>query len=390
MPPHNAEDVKIIYLTEEGFLIGQLDYPSKLLISKDRGSTWSVFFDDDVNWNGEDYIKQDEDGNFWVAANNKLYRYESVNNLWVVHLSLSSFIFDYEFLENSNIVVATRDKKLTLYSFNGEILEEAQFSRWINKILIGKTDRHFAVQEKGTSRYFVEFNSDFSVIGEGCNNKAIGSDYWMLGDRILTNYAYSDDGNNWIVYPNNIGGEICIIDSSSIILIDYNEIYKSEDNGSSFTVIGELPAGHSVSSSDNFFSNNGIELFISEERFCSIEVSNYCSSGDLTEWIFIDSSIGNPYSNDIEYIADGDLLINTCRSFDLKYDASMLVYKAFENCEDSYEYENLSNGVLVSDSGCYSVNGGETWISEFDYSTCLLYTSPSPRDATLSRMPSSA
>ena len=29
-------------------------------------------------------------------------------------------------------------------------------------------------------------------------------------------------------------------------------------------------------------------------------------------------------------------------------------------------------------------------IEEEDYKTCLLYTSPSPRDATLSRMPSSA
>ena len=28
--------------------------------------------------------------------------------------------------------------------------------------------------------------------------------------------------------------------------------------------------------------------------------------------------------------------------------------------------------------------------ADFDYSACLLYTSPSPRDATLSRMPSSA
>ena len=32
----------------------------------------------------------------------------------------------------------------------------------------------------------------------------------------------------------------------------------------------------------------------------------------------------------------------------------------------------------------------DNWIHEPSYLTCLLYTSPSPRDATLSRMPSSA
>ena len=34
-----------------------------------------------------------------------------------------------------------------------------------------------------------------------------------------------------------------------------------------------------------------------------------------------------------------------------------------------------------------SVEGGEKWAK---YSICLLYTSPSPRDKTVSRMPSSA
>ena len=37
----------------------------------------------------------------------------------------------------------------------------------------------------------------------------------------------------------------------------------------------------------------------------------------------------------------------------------------------------------------FSVNN-EKIISKADFHICLLYTSPSPRDATLSRMPSSA
>ena len=32
----------------------------------------------------------------------------------------------------------------------------------------------------------------------------------------------------------------------------------------------------------------------------------------------------------------------------------------------------------------------EAWVKALEQDTCLLYTSPSPRDATLSRMPSSA
>ena len=47
----------------------------------------------------------------------------------------------------------------------------------------------------------------------------------------------------------------------------------------------------------------------------------------------------------------------------------------------------LENNDLGSFSG--KINEGEG-VGEIQYSSCLLYTSPSPRDATLSRMPSSA
>ena len=44
--------------------------------------------------------------------------------------------------------------------------------------------------------------------------------------------------------------------------------------------------------------------------------------------------------------------------------------------------------VYMSCKGNYTENGKV--ISVFNYTTCLLYTSPSPRDRTRSRMPSSA
>ena len=46
----------------------------------------------------------------------------------------------------------------------------------------------------------------------------------------------------------------------------------------------------------------------------------------------------------------------------------------------------------LGESASYYVQGGATLVSPDggESDTCLLYTSPSPRDATLSRMPSSA
>ena len=49
--------------------------------------------------------------------------------------------------------------------------------------------------------------------------------------------------------------------------------------------------------------------------------------------------------------------------------------------------DNLANG-----QGTLTYTNGDVYVGEFrdEERNCLLYTSPSPRDATLSRMPSSA
>ena len=57
--------------------------------------------------------------------------------------------------------------------------------------------------------------------------------------------------------------------------------------------------------------------------------------------------------------------------------ASVLLKTKPELAPESYELVIESHGIQV-------LAGGD------DFSSCLLYTSPSPRDATLSRMPSSA
>jgi len=48
----------------------------------------------------------------------------------------------------------------------------------------------------------------------------------------------------------------------------------------------------------------------------------------------------------------------------------------------------LLAGIVLIGASCGEENGEEN--GEEEEKVCLLYTSPSPRDATLSRMPSSA
>ena len=58
-----------------------------------------------------------------------------------------------------------------------------------------------------------------------------------------------------------------------------------------------------------------------------------------------------------------------------------------DDCNDIESYSLYSDGKLAS---TYSKNTTEGYLTVSKSGTCLLYTSPSPRDLSTSRMPSSA
>ena len=74
-----------------------------------------------------------------------------------------------------------------------------------------------------------------------------------------------------------------------------------------------------------------------------------------------------------------------CKDCDLKFDSWFA---------SSNEYERLKKKKLLNCHKCNSVKVEKSIMApqliSQNFKNCLLYTSPSPRDATLSRMPSSA
>ena len=55
----------------------------------------------------------------------------------------------------------------------------------------------------------------------------------------------------------------------------------------------------------------------------------------------------------------------------------------------SIQAEGIAGSTIILYDSTSTGSPG-TAVATYNYNTCLLYTSPSPRDATLSRMPSSA
>ena len=64
-------------------------------------------------------------------------------------------------------------------------------------------------------------------------------------------------------------------------------------------------------------------------------------------------------------------------------DPSKIFYSIIDNSDNINETSDANQLLKQSEDVFHNINSRNT-------NTCLLYTSPSPRDATLSRMPSSA
>ena len=84
-----------------------------------------------------------------------------------------------------------------------------------------------------------------------------------------------------------------------------------------------------------------------------------------------------------------NILLNAALQFNLEHLVERC--EAFILRHASQTFAQTSFEVLPEEEVCRLLNEDDLQIQEIDaFLACLLYTSPSPRDATLSRMPSSA
>ena len=108
-----------------------------------------------------------------------------------------------------------------------------------------------------------------------------------------------------------------------------------------------------------------------------------------------DFSYVGDYNNQHVYFHSGQLNWYAARQKSLNNNGDLLIIKSQE--DQNFYSRILPNDIWIglyqdsNDVNFAEPSGGWKWVdgSSMTYN-CLLYTSPSPRDATLSRMPSSA
>ena len=258
---------------------------------------------------------------------------------------------------------------------------------------------------RDTFSYINNSSSDGSPMGGGRGDGIWNRDAYV-NEGVTFDAAYAHQARNLHHYHANAPAVRHLLGDS----VDYNESlnrYTEKFNGNHSPILGWVADGHPIygpyAYSDPMDPSSEIRKMKSgyQKRDGTNGSTNLASTGrrSLPKWantlqardLVLSSNEYGPnvsttyilghYIEDYAYM--GDLGLNKGTDFDLdQYNGRYCVTPEFPDGVWAYFTTIEDNGIPV-----FPYNVGRNF---YGTPTCLLYTSPSPRDATLSRMPSSA
>ena len=370
--PHNQEPVQITSGTNEGYLVGSLRYPSKLVISKDNGATWEDFYvyeDSEAITNRVHpwKFKQDDNNDFYLRVGQSILKYDRTDQEWSTILDNIS-LKDFDILSDGNIITQT-GYMLNLYDPQGGLITSHTSNGYFTKLIIGEGDVHYTMHSAGFTYESYRFNSDLTEISaEYIHDEAriITHDFYLQNERIFSRYAYSDDGETWVPYSNDLIGDVVIMGNNTICLIGSGGMYCSEDNGETFS-LGSIPTS---SFSNEYFTLRNSEILLFNKRIgCGNPDEAYISSGNRTEWTQINIEAGNPYAEHLEAVAHDNIFVSQClETHKFTTNSSTSGWQSFDPFSFDidpvgFEFYSFENGRIITDKGFFSDDEGLTWTS---------------------------
>lgn len=378
----NKEFVEIIHVTPEDEIIGALDFPPQLLISRDLGNNWELLSADPVIEQLLDNtlytFTEDLDGDLYFGFENQIYSIDKNSgklDQFLVAEGNSFRIEDFAFLPTGNLVVAD-NRNIQVYNPAGQLLNSKDWWTHTVKFLIGPDDEHYVVQSLGASNYIGIFNSDLTELTPGDGYIAPRADLFLFdGNRIYNESVYSDDGINWTEYPNGISGLITLLDNGNLHLIDRDEVFLSRDGGTSFDLVGTISESFTSTYSTMSAPVGNQNILLWERKSINTGQLYLLESGgdlDLRE-----NQLGSSNLFYIEaYDLDNMFIGSSSRGPDLFRTSANQNWTEIEfdlgtGCHFFYEIATTSDGTVVSGTGCRSTDNGQNWTASDDVAVGL-------------------
>ncbi len=370
---NNNEDVEIIH-SDASLLVGQLLYPPTLLVSEDFGISW-----EEITTIPEQrrvpLVRQKSDGDYLILLDNEIVSWTPGSNTFMDVLDLGVGLWTTVApLSNGNFMVAGISEPLSLYDANGTLLKSLSTER-IQEIITTDQDEHYIFQGNPFGN-MVTINSDLEIIKQGVDGLYVSDHFKYDGSRFYNSRFYSDDGDNWFPYGNDLYGVVTFLNNGDIHLIadcaysntsDFcDEVYLSSDRGETFQFQGDLGLNFTLPSagSINFRSDTylGTQAVGPSGLLVFDAGNNYYSDDGITDWILRGQEVGQSFAFEVEAASKEGVFI---RDDEFKYKGSdaadWLTTTSIDSCANFRRLVSLPNGDFMTYESCKSTDGGATW-----------------------------
>lgn len=394
---HIKEQLNVRHISDDGQILGTLKYPPSLILSDDIGETWTVIEDRGIlDVIDESYIDRitmkvnvDDSGDFYVGIDTSIYKINKANNELELFTEIEGErILEFMFLDNGNFVIENGNH-IYLFSSNGMVLQKQAIDALSVQLISGSMDSlslYLAFNVRDTTFEIfsevvaVSFDLVDTIRASGINLIERGANFQWANGRFFNNYGYSDDGNIWTNFPDDLEGLVTLLPDGRIHLTKKNEIYISSDNAESFELLG-----NTVYNQLEFFSSYPLadgSIWFSKGAFCNAGKETYANiyfDEDLITWEGDLLDAGLPYAWYVEAATEDNIILGSFCNNNLDYERDFTIIKNSSNQEWQElgfllnEFQcihnritSMSDGTLLTDGGCFSADEGETWEKTLD------------------------
>lgn len=367
--------ISILSQTQEGYLIGQRSAPDQLIISKDGGQTWDLFYEgplfycekNPIVW---DKVKELERGVYYMRHTHSILKYnpgtKDFDPFIALNAAVHGVLFDYQLLDDQNISVVTKNSIL-LYNLDGELLKEKSDSLkavWKN-IAVG-TGSFYVHRNRSPLMY--QYQNDLEVIQEEVPiQEAYIGGIEVVGNKLMTAYHQSkDQGKTWtrLSFPNK--QDVLYFNQDHhghLIFAGHQGVSISRDSGQTFI---SLPSPVEGFRPEFCGSLDDGRIIASSVHPTSSEVFIYDFDGDA--WHEADNSSRIPFANKVIAGMNGNTFISNGTNIShFKNNVSSEWSLIYQRSSDSLSFkpDEMMKDMFTFDEGlCFGYNHSKAFISE--------------------------
>ncbi len=317
LPEQNGSKAKLIYQTNQGYLLAVVDFNNEYVFSKDNGKTWQPAIIPDAFPYYYLYFLSDAAGNMMCFGKNKVFKFDTSNYEFKPYLTLDSknWVNDIAFKNNKMYILASG----TLLVYDAKTLELLTSSKDMQNchlLMLGKGNQNIALKYLTPSYTYAIYSFEDNDLKANYQN-TLPFKPFLLNSGVLacskkdTILRSSDFGKSWQpLAPDKNANYFYVNRQKDIIINNQGKFELSADEGKTWENIA-YPKDKSLNA---YWLENPRTQLILENNSCN-NATLHISKDMGNTWSSSSFLIGKPICEQLLITPKDEILPSSCYEF---------------------------------------------------------------------------